>query len=358
MTMKQQMKKKGNGGEARNISSSPSSSQSIAAEVLSAAIGGMISASALYPLEVIKTKLQAGECESTSNDNITTTTNETDEKERDDDEETDSSHQDISNSKSAWTLAKHMYETQGISSFYHGIGTSAIQAGTEKALYFFAYTAFKNLYYRALQPKAQGTKPAIMSTTANLLLGCAAEWAHLPITLPIDCLTTRIQTTKNPNASALALLCNMLSEGGMYKGLQAYIVLCFKPAIQYTIYEQVKHYYLTYLSRNNPTQSSSLSSAQAFLLGLISRTISTIVVFPYIRAKVLLQQQTSSSSSSSNTIPNLMQGLVRQGGLSSLFQGLGPELTRGVLSSALMMMVKEKISAIVSIALSIQNGSE
>ena len=142
----------------------------------------------------------------------------------------------------------------------------------------------------------------------------------------------------------------------MYKGLQAYIVLCFKPAIQYTIYEQVKHYYLTYLSRNNPTQSSSLSSVQAFLLGLISRTISTMVVFPYIRAKVLLQQRTSSSSSS-NTIPNLMQSLVRQGGISSLFQGLGPELTRGVLSSALMMMVKEKISAIVSIALSIQKNS-
>jgi adenine nucleotide transporter 17 len=355
MKMKHQMETNGNGEEARNNSTSPSSNQSIAAEVLSAAIGGMISASALYPLEVIKTKLQAVECASTSDDSINTTKDENDRNEGEGGE-TNSSDQDIGRSRSAWTLAKTMYETQGISSFYHGIGTSAIQAGTEKALYFFAYTAFKNMYYRILQPKAQGKAPAIMSTTANLLLGCAAEWAHLPITLPIDCLTTRIQTTKNPNASALALLYNMMSEGGMYKGLQAYIVLCFKPAIQYTIYEQVKHYYLTYLSRNNPTQSSSLSSVQAFLLGLISRTISTMVVFPYIRAKVLLQQRTSSSSSS-NTIPNLMQSLVRQGGISSLFQGLGPELTRGVLSSALMMMVKEKISAIVSIALSIQKNS-
>jgi adenine nucleotide transporter 17 len=347
-----------NGEGARNAST-----QSITAEVLSAAIGGIISASALYPLEVIKTKLQAAECGSTNTSNdIDNKTEDDNDKDQSHDGATNTSNNAIRNTSaattttSAWALAKHMYQTQGISSFYHGIATSAVQAGTEKALYFFAYTLLKNLYYSILQPKSQeGKKPVIMSTTANLLLGCAAEWAHLPITLPIDCLTTRIQTTNNPKASALALLCNMMSEGGMYKGLQAYTVLCFKPAIQYTVYEQVKHYYLTLLSRNNPNQTSSLSSAQAFLLGLISRTISTVVVFPYIRAKVLLQQQPTSSSS--NTIPTLMQNLVNEGGICSLFQGLGPELTRGVLSSALMMMVKEKISAIVCTALAVRSSS-
>ena len=32
----------------------------------------------------------------------------------------------------------------GIAPFYSGVGTSAIQSATEKALYFFAYTFFKN----------------------------------------------------------------------------------------------------------------------------------------------------------------------------------------------------------------------
>ena len=69
-----------------------------------------------------------------------------------------------------------------------------------------------------------------------------AEWSHLPVTLPIDCLTTAIQTDDR-NRGAMALLCSMLSErgaGGFYKGIEAYAVLCLKPAIQYTVYERVK----------------------------------------------------------------------------------------------------------------------
>jgi len=153
----------------------------------------------------------------------------------------------------------------------------------------------------------------------------------------------------------------MLSEGGMYKGIQAYVVLCLKPAIQYTVYEQVKHYYLTWIrnhnnrkQQNDTNNNESLTSAQAFLLGIISRTISTIVVFPYIRAKVLLQQQQASTHTTTTTktsIPTLIANLVKDHGLSSIFQGLGPELTRGVLSTAFMMMVKEKISTVVTAAL-------
>ena len=43
--------------------------------------------------------------------------------------------------------------------------------------------------------------------------------------------------------------------------------------------------------------------------------------------------------------------MYMSGGLGECFQGLGPELTRGVFSAALMMMVKEKISMIVRLAL-------
>ena len=266
--------------------------------------------------------------------------------------------QKVSNNTSAWALAKHMYQTQGLSSFYHGIGPSAIQSATEKALYFFAYTLFKNIYYST-------TQKAHMTPMTNLACGCAAEWAHLPITLPIDCLTTRIQTQSptNKNESSYALLCAMLSEGGMYKGIQAYTILCLKPAIQYTVYEQVKRLILLSRHHKNNDQHAavvhmseeSLSALQAFILGMISRAIATILVFPYTRAKTILQNSSKSSSSTNpattQSIPIMMRDLISEGGLASLFQGLGPELTRGVLSTALMMVAKEKISVIVSAAI-------
>jgi hypothetical protein len=103
------------------------------------------------------------------------------------------------------SYASLMFQNEGgISPFYSGVGTSAIQSATEKALYFFAYTFFKNGYVSITGDSSIGPLP-------NLILGCMAEWAHLPITLPIDCVTTAIQTD-DKNRGAFVLMANILSE--------------------------------------------------------------------------------------------------------------------------------------------------
>jgi solute carrier family 25 (peroxisomal adenine nucleotide transporter), member 17 len=282
----------------------------IASEVLSASLGGAISASLLYPLEVLKTKMQARG----SDDND------------DDDEDPDPTMIDY---------ATKLYQKEGAAVFFHGMETSAFQSAAEKALYFFAYTALKEVHGAV----TNGRK---LDGVSNLALGCAAEWAHLPITLPLDCWTTQIQTT---NEKPMAILCNLLAAGPskMYKGIQAYTVLCLKPALQYTIFEQVKA--VVVAGRVQKT----LGAAEAFLLGMVARAISTVVVFPYLRAKVLLQTAKNSNNSdeTKTSILSLLGTMYGQGGLASWFQGLGPELTRGVLSAALMMMIKEKIGTLV-----------
>jgi len=53
----------------------------------------------------------------------------------------------IAASKGMTSYATLMYNNEGgISPFYSGVTTSAIQSATEKALYFFAYTFYKNGY--------------------------------------------------------------------------------------------------------------------------------------------------------------------------------------------------------------------
>ena len=173
--------------------------ESVASEVVSAMVGGMFSASALYPLEVLKTRMQAETKSSSSNstDGAGNTTgssgcncrcvncqegcalrkvlpNEQEGKlEIDNDDNTDaannasnsnsnstnSSDADTSNKnasslKSAYqhaasegmsSYAKLIYDNEGgIAPFYAGVVTSAVQSATEKALYFFAYTFLKN----------------------------------------------------------------------------------------------------------------------------------------------------------------------------------------------------------------------
>ena len=129
------------------------------------------------------------------------------------------------------------------------------------------------------------------------------------------------------------------------------------------VYEQVKRIILAgrkpKRGRSVSRKQQELSAIEAFLLGIIARTIATITVFPYLRAKVMLQSQSSSSTNTTDdgksgkkiSIPEMLLEMYNDGGLASLFQGLGPELTRGIFSAALMLMVKEKITGAVSFAL-------
>lgn len=188
------------------------------------------------------------------------------------------------------------------------------------------------------------------------------------MTLPIDCLTTAIQTD-DKNRGAFVLLSSMLSErgiGGFYKGIEAYAVLCLKPAIQYTVYEQVKRVVLAArrvksMARrreqrgggagyrdddDDDTSSSSLGAAEAFFLGMFARVIATMLTYPYLRAKVMLQS-TYGNATVKPTILQMIGEQLNTGGVWGLYQGIGPELTRGVFSAALMMMVKERIGVIV-----------
>ena len=167
-------------------------SQSVASEVVSAMVGGIFSASALYPLEVLKTRMQAetkvvpapppppprgktkddeddeegeeggGEDSSSEEDVVPPPPHDRrrSQKEKTSDAN-DANHNDEKKKKKAEEELKHkyahaasrgmasyatlMYENEGgISPFYSGVLTSAIQSATEKALYFFAYTFYKN----------------------------------------------------------------------------------------------------------------------------------------------------------------------------------------------------------------------
>lgn len=190
-----------------------------------------------------------------------------------------------------------------------------------------------------------------IGTISNLILGCFAEWAHLPVTLPIDCVTTAIQTD-DKNRGAFVLLGNILSEkgiGGFYKGIEAYTVLCLKPAIQYTVYEQVKKIVIAARRVNahgREIVSDSLNAAEAFFLGMFARVVATMLTYPYLRAKVMLQS-TYKNATVKPTIPQMIGEQLSTGGVWGLYQGIGPELTRGVFSAALMMMVKERIGVVV-----------
>ena len=74
-----------------------------------------------------------------------------------------------------------------------------------------------------------------------------------------------------------------------------------------------------------------------------------MVCFPYKRAKVMKQSDPSGELKDKGifeVIVHTFNGrskLAPEGGLSAVYSGVGPEVGRGILSSALTLMVKEKI---------------
>ena len=128
----------------------------------------------------------------------------------------------------------------------------------------------------------------------------------------------------------------------MYKGIQAYTVLCLKPALQYTVFERVKETIVA------GRVQKKLNVAESFVLGMVARAVSTVCIFPYLRAKVVLQSKGTNGNQPTQSIPAMLKEMYREGGgFAAWFQGLGPELTRGVLSSALMLMIKEQLASVV-----------
>ncbi|CAK4085377.1 unnamed protein product [Aphanomyces euteiches] len=283
------------------------------ATATSAAVGGCAASLALYPLDTLKTRMQS------------------------------ESKKDAKDKKPLIT-----WDVEGVLSFYKGVEYKAAQSTISKFLYFYAYTAMTQML---LSPNAKS-----LSTAANLVVGYLAEMFHLPISLPLEVVITRMQTSKGGDAKQgfLDLLKSIWKENGgkwtaFYKGFSAYFVLCLQPAIQFTVFEQVKK---IYLKAYKPT-TTSLSAIEAFLLGAAARCLATLVVFPYIRAKVIVQAKTKAAQGEGETqesMYGILQKLVQEEGVASVYRGLTPELTKGALSAAFMLMVKEKIEAYVTLS--------
>ncbi|KAF1792600.1 Mitochondrial carrier domain [Phytophthora cactorum] len=301
------------------------------AAATAAGCGGFLSTSILYPLDTLKTRIQSGASLLPEDE--------------DDD-----------------AVPKKNKQVALIKSLYQGIQYKALESSTSKFMYFYAYTMLAQI----VAPK--DGKP--IGTITDLGIGYLSELFHLPITMPMELVGTRMQTSSE-SGSILQIIRSIVKEsgvGGLYKGLGAYFVLCLQPAIQYTVFERLKGIYL----RKFKQASQALGALEAFMLGAIARSIATLMLFPYIRAKVLMQsnkkkqaaatdlrqgQSNTCTESKKETIASTLQRVYTEEGPLALYRGLGPELTRGALSSALMLMIKEKIQMYITLLMVIVNSA-
>jgi hypothetical protein len=275
------------------------------AGALSGALGGFVSALVLFPLDVLKTRLQSG----------------TDE--------------------GLVEIVRNIVKRDGVLGLWGK--TSVIlgfQSMIEKFGYFFAYTLLRSLYQRFV-----GSAPGAIMTLA---IGYCSEWCQLPFTIPIDKVTVIMRNRMGTDQPQGLLACagEVWRAGNLHAGIGGYTLLALKPATQFAAYEPAKAMWL-----GRQGGGAELAGLASFALGAYSRLVSDSFIYPGRRAKVQKQALAGAEDEESKAMAkmgavSLCIHMVKTQGLGGLYRGLPTELFRGVLSGALLLLVKERMDVV------------
>ena len=215
----------------------------------------------------------------------------------------------------ATEILARLVKSGGMGALYRGFPVLSSMVASEKFLYYLVYTWGKKWVSR---------HGGSLSLAQNILLGYVSDIARLPVTMPLDLLSTRMQTSTD--GSLKEILSGVLRAkgiGGFYSGWTAYLVLALKPAIQILIYERLK---ALINRRAGKSVEDSLSFREAFLVGALARLVATLICYPFFFLRISAQSHTQ------HGLSKVATAIWSDKGPKGFYAGILSELTRGVVS--------------------------
>ncbi|EFX00346.1 peroxisomal carrier [Grosmannia clavigera kw1407] len=286
------------------------------------AAGAVVANALVYPLDIVKTRLQV-QVKQTIED---------DEKGK---EVTTTSSSVTPHYASTWDAMTKIVQQDGVLGLYAGINGALIGVASTNFAYFYWYSIVRALHERTAK---SGASP---STAVELSLGATAGAIAQIFTIPVAVVTTRQQTQSKEERKGLLATAKEVIESedgvsGLWRGLKASLVLVVNPAITYGAYERLKQ--VLFPGR------SSLRPWEAFVLGAMSKALATIATQPLIVAKVGLQSKPPPARNGKpfKSFVEVMQFIIANEGPLGLFKGIGPQILKGLLVQGFLMMAKER----------------
>lgn len=124
---------------------------------------------------------------------------------------------------------------------------------------------------------------------------------------------------------------------GLWSGFETAILLSITPALTFYSTNIFTRLLLPRASRESP------NSAQIFLTSALGNAASTTLLYPLIIAKTLLQYRDPSGKRMYRNLADVLLKVTKRKGLRGLYQGLESQLTKGVISHGVTMMVKSRV---------------
>ncbi|KAF2723462.1 peroxisomal carrier protein [Polychaeton citri CBS 116435] len=285
--------------------------------------GALLANALVYPLDIVKTKLQVQvkSKSSTKADIIGTP----------------GAGSDSKHYNGTWDAILSILEEEGVEGLYSGIGGALLGVASTNFAYFYWYSIVRTIYYKRIQGGAG--QP---STVVELSLGALAGALAQAFTIPIAVITTRQQTQpkderKGMIATAKEVIDSEDGISGLWRGFKASLVLVVNPSITYGAYQRLRE--VLFPNKTN------LRPHEAFLLGAMSKALATIATQPLIVAKVGLQSRPPPERNGKpfKSFSEVMKYIIEREGIAGLFKGIGPQILKGLLVQGILMTTKERM---------------
>ncbi|SCU94794.1 LAME_0F09296g1_1 [Lachancea meyersii CBS 8951] len=299
---------------------------------ITGAVASSIADTVVYPLDIAKTFVQT----QTKRDISANPVNRTKLKTRSDEEYY----------KSTYDALLKIYKAKGVRGLYQGLPASLLAGFLQSFSYFFWYSVVRKIFFRYKLLRGKIPK---FSTPEELVLGILAAAVSQLFTNPIGVISKRQQTISKSERTGFEDIVKQIYDDennytGFWKGLKVSLILTVNPSITYASYERLKDLYITTATSIHQNElldsSAQLTPRQNFILGVMSKMISTIVTQPLIISKAWLQRANSNFKSFQEVLIYLYQNE----GVLSLWKGLAPQISKGVIVQGLMLMFKGELT--------------
>lgn len=237
----------------------------------------------------------------------------------------------------AASVLKRLMAQKGLRGVYQGLIGCLIQTITSNVGFFVWQTVFVQLSLRKVQVTEPGREK--LGTVTALIVNMLAQQFNRLLTTPFDVVASVNQA--DPNSKGFFhTFYRIGSTGGMadlWRGLPVALLLSLNPALMFTLVGKLSD--ALKAVRNTPPEGF-LSSSDMFWISGISKAVATLLTYPLIRAKAVIQ----TTGGDHQGLWGMLAGIVRNEGWLSLYQGVWIMSYKTVLFNSLMMALKQKVS--------------
>ena len=238
----------------------------------------------------------------------------------------------------------------GLGEMYRGIGAETVKTAVSSFNFFFLRS-----YFIARLAQFQSWSPLTRSLVAGVL---AAATNQLCWESPATVVTTKIVTSRknatdatiqgrDARLGALDTLRGVIRRGQLYDGIEASLWLTAMPALTNALLDELKRRWLR-RGRRRTDSADRVSALASFILSAVAKSSCTVILYPLIRAKVLLQKadaQRERRALYGSQVAAILARSWRESGARGLYVGLSAQITKATIASAFKLAVKDEIAA-------------